>query len=90
MGLTLSLDYILDEDKFKVDGNIKPGLQKDFVSDFLMTQIGAGEDFNEAETRDVYTIKINLNIESDEYLVEHNCGNKGLRDGILARYIETC
>ena len=91
MELSLILNYDIKEDKFDdSQGNIKPERRKDFVFDFLRTQFGAGADDSKPKKRDNYTIRLDLNLNGDIYTVSDNCGNKGLRGGILARYIAEC
>ena len=36
----------------------------------------------------LYTITIQLNLLDDSYRVEHDCGNRGLREGILMRVLK--
>ncbi|MCL5018201.1 MAG: hypothetical protein M1416_00325 [Candidatus Pacearchaeota archaeon] len=88
--LTLILEYDINKDKFDIKGNVKEDCRKDFVSNFLYLQMGKGIDENKAEKRDMYNIKIDLDLTEDKYTVSDNCGNKGLRDGILMRYAGLC
>jgi hypothetical protein len=90
MLLDLVIDYDIEKEKFDVKGNVKPEKRKDFVTNFLMSQVGAGKDENKAEEREVYTIKMELDLTYDTYTVSDNCGNKGLREGILMRYAGLC
>ncbi|HTZ42149.1 MAG TPA: hypothetical protein VMC07_03015 [Candidatus Omnitrophota bacterium] len=88
MTLELTVVYDIEKDAFNVQGNVKPELRRDFVFNFLRTQIGTGEDRSEAAEREVYTLQLKLDLNSDEYTVRDNCGNKGLRNGILLKYAE--
>ena len=91
MALSLILNYNLKTDKFyDTEGDVKPEKREEFVSEFLRTQFGAGKDDRKPENRNKYTIKLELDLDGDIYNVSDNCGNKSLRDGILARYLKEC
>ena len=87
--LYLNMEYDIIEDTYKIDTNIKTHLAKDVVSEFLRTQIGAGRDLSKMKEDDKYNISIKLNLNMDDFTCIDNCGNKGLRDGILLNYIKT-
>ena len=82
----LNLLYNVKEDKFTVNTDLKD--PKDMVSEFLRLQIGAGVDKTEPNRTDEYYIKIQVDLAIDGFTCEHNCGNLGLRDGILMRYLK--
>jgi len=83
--INLNLVHNIITDTFKVSGNCKD--PKEIVSEFLRTQIGAGYDRSKPNQKDEYTIRINLDLSDDTFYIEHNCGNKSLRDGILLRFL---
>ena len=87
-GLSVIIEYNLKTDSYTFDSNIKPEKINDLVSEFLRTQIGKGEDFSKAEERDVYKIKLSIDLSQDIFYCEHNCGNLGLRDGILMGFLK--
>lgn len=62
---------------------VRPEALAEVVEAFLRCQIGAGQDKTPPDTRDVYSIRIDLDLRDDSFRVQHDCGNKGLRDGIL-------
>lgn len=78
--------YNLKKDTFEVSGNAKD--PKAIVSEFLRAQTGAGADHNPPNKLDEYTILINLDLAEDYFSVCHDCGNKGLREGILMRFLK--
>jgi len=86
--LYLNIRYTVEADTFETESNIKPAHRAEVLEGFLRCQIGKGEDATPAEEREVYTIKIQLDLTDDTYYVEHDCGNKGLRDGILMRVLK--
>ena len=83
--IDLKLVFDINSNSYEVSGNAKD--PKGLVSEFLRTQIGKGADNNKAEERDKYTILINLDLSEDVFSVCNDCGNKGLRDGILQQFI---
>ena len=85
--LFIEIKYNIKTDIFKVNSNIKEELQKQLVSAYLRMQMGKGKDNSEAENRDEYIITIKIDLRWDVFTSKHNCGNKGLRDGILMRWV---
>jgi len=86
--LYLNIKYDIVNDTYEIDTNIKTDLVKDIVSEFLRTQVGTGKDFSKMKEDDKYNISIKLNLNRDNFTCSDNCGNKGLRDGILLNYIK--
>lgn len=84
--ISTKITHDLTQDSFEVTGNAK--YPKKLVFAFLRTQIGAGVDLNPPTVQDIYTITIKLDPSEDIFSVCHDCGNKGLRDGILARFLQ--
>lgn len=80
MLVTFPLDH---PEKYTIEGNIKKERLEDVLSEFIMAQIGGGADDSPAEEHEVYKIHIQLDLSDDSFTTRHNCGNKGLRDGIL-------
>ncbi|MBU1178959.1 hypothetical protein KKB69_01290 [Patescibacteria group bacterium] len=92
LDLFLKIDYGIEIDKFHHCTNIKEECVSDIVSDFLCGQIGAGVDDSKANDQDIYEIDIFeidifVNFADDSFACRHNCGNKGLREGILMRFL---
>lgn len=85
--LKLELTYNLKDDEFKVETNMKDPIKH--VTEWLRTQIGAGADQTERNDKEVYSIKLEIDLSDDTYTVSHDCGNKGLRDGILMHFTKT-
>lgn len=50
---------------------------------YVRDSMGAGEDYSEANKRDVYTITIQIDVTDDRLIVSSDTGNKGLTLGIL-------
>lgn len=81
--LFLSVDYDVIKSKACFSTNIQKEKVADVIVNFLRTQIGAGEDTSEANILDLYEIDLLLDLSTDTFSVSSNCGNLGLRDGIL-------
>ena len=86
---TVDIEIIFDieKNKFEVAGNAKD--PKELVTDFLRTQIGTGADSTPPNKQNKYTILINLDPSQDIFSVSNDCGNKGLRDGILMAFLKS-
>jgi hypothetical protein len=86
----LKLKYNIKKDKFSYSSNMRDERIADIVVEFLRIQMGKGADRSEPEKRDKYKIEIWLDLNTDTFVnCKDNCGNLGLRDGILMRFIKT-
>ena len=85
--LLIDIKYNIKHGHFDVRSNIKKDKIADFVTDFLHNEVGQGADESETEKRDDYRIKIAMSFNDDCYWCWHDCGNKGLRNGILMRFV---
>jgi len=86
--LTLTVEFTIGEedasgDSFKLGGDIKPGRRVDIIEHWLRSQMGAGPDKRPANNQNTYHIEIDWNPDGDVFTCRSDCGNKGLRDGIL-------
>lgn len=86
--LWLDIDFTLSDRSFAYSSNIKKPQICDTILNFLRTQIGAGIDNKEVEHRDEYNIKLELDLSFDSFKVKDDCGNLGLRDGILMSFVK--
>ena len=82
----LYIKYNVKENEFEVATNAKD--PKKLVLEYIRSQIGQGTDNVESTKLDMYHIIINLDLSYDVFTVSHDCGNKGLRDGILIHYTQ--
>ena len=83
--MTITLDFPTNRLSYK--GNVKEEQVKDLVSKFLRLQIGKGADDSKTNEIDLYEITIFLDLSFDNFSCKHNCGNLGLRDGILMSFL---
>ncbi|MFH1979318.1 MAG: hypothetical protein ABII97_02980 [Patescibacteria group bacterium] len=86
--LFLLIDYDILSDVFCFGGTIKDEKISDTIEDFLRLQIGLGEDTSEREDHDLYQINLKLDLSCDGFTIFSNCGNLGLRDGILRHFLK--
>lgn len=82
--LTIKITFPINEpEKFKIESDIKQEHWGEIISEFIRSQMGTGKDNTPAEERDVYNITIQIDLSDDTFYCKHDCGNKGLREGIL-------
>jgi hypothetical protein len=81
--LHINIAYDLGKDSYTFDTDVKQERISEVLTDFLQMQIGRGKDDTPPAERDVYHIRIKLDLSEDRFDVEHDCGNLGLRDGLL-------
>lgn len=74
---------INEPENFSLETDVRTEFVPELIFDFLRSQIGGGVDESLPEERDVYNIHLQLNLEGDIWCCKHDCGNLGLRDGIL-------
>jgi hypothetical protein len=85
--LILDMTYDPKTDDFDVSGNVENPIE--FAANFIRTQMGAGVDHSPAADLPVFHIQLELDLSFDSWSVRHDCGNKGLRDGIILRFISS-
>ena len=83
--VSIKIIYRLRDDSFETETNAKDPVN--LVGEFLRTQIDGGEDNSLANGFLIYEICLTLDTSGDIWSCQHNCGNLGLRDGILGHYI---
>jgi hypothetical protein len=60
---------------------------EEIVGEFLRGQMGRGKDETPPNEQEVYTIKLTVDLSFDIFKASSDCGNKGLRDGILMYFL---
>ena len=81
--LDLVVMHNIETNVFEYEGDVRPERRADLIMEFIRTQIGAGADPTPANEVDVYKITLRWYPDGDRFATSHNCGNLGLRDGIL-------
>lgn len=83
--ITIELTFTLSTEQVTIRTNAKHEVVEELLGDYLQSIIGAGKDSTPPETRDVYTITIGVELSDDSWGTKHDCGNQGLRDGIILK-----
>ncbi len=85
--LTLTVDFTIGEDggddRFEFGGTLKEEAAYDVISAWLLSQMGTGPDSKEHNKQTTYHIEIDWDPDNDKLTCRSDCGNKGLRDGLL-------
>ncbi len=81
--LYLNVTYNIETDLCSFESDIKPEQQAEVLGDFLRMQVGKGEDKRPPAELKEYHIRLTLDLTTDTFRITHDCGNLGLRDGIL-------
>lgn len=85
--LTLTIDFTIgeenEEDTFELGGTIKKEGAAEIIESWLRSQMGAGADSSEPKQRKTYHLEIDWYPSNDRFVCRSDCGNKGLRDGLL-------
>lgn len=69
--------------EYKIESNVKDELIPDLLSDFIRGQSGKGKDEKEAIEREVYNLRLTVDLSFDIFNLTHDCGNEGLALGII-------
>ena len=65
------------------DTNVRRDYIDELLSDWVRNQMGRGEDNSPAVERDVYRIRIDVDLSDDTFRARADTGNKGLTAGII-------
>lgn len=86
--LRIILKYNVSEDVFNIKTNARERALPEIILNFLRIQMGKGIDGSKVNELDEYIIDIDLDLNGDIFKCNHNCGNLGLRDGILLKFLD--
>ena len=81
--LIIAIEYDMTSDEAKIRTNARREKVAELLDEYLQAVVGAGNAITPAQDHDVYRINLTLDLSNDTWLVKHNCGNKGLREGIV-------
>jgi hypothetical protein len=87
MTVYLNITYNIETDSFTFESDLKPERRADVLEDFLRLQIGKGKDETPPADLKEYHIRLTLDLTCDMFHVRHDCGNLGLRDGLILHAI---
>lgn len=82
----LGIDFEYDIKTGKVTSlstNVKREKVVELLTDFIRDQMGRGVDASSPHEKDVYSIKIRVDLTDDHFTAQSDCGKLGLRDGII-------
>lgn len=86
--ITIEMTFTVKDESVVIRTNAKYEKVQDLLEDYLHSIVGSGKDPAPMVERDVYKIVIGVELaEGDAWGSHHDCGNKGLRDGIIARVL---
>ena len=86
--LFLNISFDISEDEFLYSTNIKETEIPEIIETFLRSQIGKGADNSEPNKNEIYNINFEIDLSFDNIKCNSNCGNFGLRDGILLHFLK--
>jgi len=81
--LFMEITYNVKKGKFKITGTLNKVGQKTVLENFIRSQFGEGVDNRKPKIKDVYHIRLAVDLSYDILKVKYDTGNMGLRDGIL-------
>jgi hypothetical protein len=82
--LYINITYPVNKpDEYKIESNIREELLSDMLCELIQSQIGTEEDKRKAKKRKIYHIRIDLDLNYDEFEITSDTGNKGLTTGIV-------
>jgi hypothetical protein len=86
--ITIEMTFTVKGENVIIRTNAKHEKVQDLLEDYLHSIVGSGKDSTPMVERDTYKIVIGIELaEGDVWGSHHDCGNKGLRDGIIARIL---
>lgn len=83
--IVIEMAFNVMTERVEIKTNAKREVVGELIGDYLHSQVGTGKDTTPAEKHPVYNITIGVELDDDSWGSSHNCGNKGLREGILMR-----
>ena len=82
--VTLEITFNMEDlNKTVIKTNAKREDISEILEAWLSTQVGQGRDESEANERDEYNIRIDLDLSYDTFQTRSNTGNKGLTCGFI-------
>ena len=85
--IVIEMAFDMKAETVQIKTNAKHSVLPELLADYIHAQVGAGKDSSPPEVHDVYNITIGVELDDDSWGSKHNCGNKGLREGIIMQVI---
>jgi hypothetical protein len=86
--IIIEMEFDMVNSKVQIRTNAKRDKVGDLLEDYLHAQVGTGKDPSPPAERDIYKISIGVELGEDIWGSSHDCGNKGLREGIIMRVLQ--
>ncbi len=86
--IIIEMAFDMKAETVQIKTNAKRSVVAELIGDYIHAQVGAGKDESPPIQRDVYNIAIGVELDDDSWGSSHDCGNKGLREGILMRVLQ--
>lgn len=83
----IEMTFNVKDETTTIRTNAKHDKVDELLTDYLHAQVGTGKDPSPMVELDVYKITIGVELGDDSWGSGHDCGNKGLRDGIIMRIL---
>lgn len=83
----IEMTFTVKDEAVTIRTNAKHEVIEELLTDYLHSQVGTGKDPTPMMELDVYKINIGVELAEDSWGSGHDCGNKGLRDGIIMRIL---
>jgi len=89
--VVVHLQYFAKTSHFDImpDTTAKTEAIPEILEAYIQTQFGKGKDEREAAVKDVYDIKLLLDLSDDTFIITHDCNNDALCLGIVLSAAET-
>lgn len=85
--IVIEMIFDMKAEAVQIRTNAKRSVISELLSDYVHSQVGTGKDESPPDVRDVYSITIGVELDDDSWGSKHDCGNKGLREGIIMQVI---
>lgn len=86
--IVIEMEFDMKGDRVQIRTNAKHDKVVDLLEDYLHACVGTGKDPAPPEEHDIYKITLGVELGEDSWGSAHNCGNKGLREGIIMRVLK--
>lgn len=88
--LFIELEYDVEKNETNVNTNVKQSLIEELLTDWIRaTQMGKGKDEGKPNERDVYNIRIGIDLSDDSFSTRSDTGNVSLTCGIVINYLKS-
>jgi len=83
----IEMTFTVKDESVTIRTNAKHEMVHQLLEDYLHSIVGSSKDEAPMVERDVYKISVGVELADDSWGSGHDCGNKGLCDGIIMRVL---